>query len=287
MVDKQSVRIVCIAAIVLTGSRGAWASSLGDIWASDPLTKVMRNARPGNEASRSLLLSGARGEVVSAQVAVRPQKNLGAVSASITPLQQRDGDDPYSEEGISKGLPPGDRAIAYPGKTGLLGSLRFSDQRDGIEDLEYLWVLEERLRELKDRVASDASWLDPRQRPLELCRRVIWSFHDYTRDPNILFETRQAIAEEIERMNTGPLLVVQTSPPEGTFVPAGPRHIGIRGLVPPGASVVVNDKPVGNIRASGYFRHVHFLADDQATITISVEHEGRTRTTQRTFKLGD
>ena len=197
------------------------------------------------------------------------------------------GDDPYSQEGVSKGLPLGDRAIAYPGRTGLLGSLRFSAQRDGIEDFEYLWVLEERLREIKDRVGEDAFWLEPRQRPLELCRRVIWSFHDYTRDSKVLFETRQAIAEEIEQLKTGTLLVVQTSPPEGTLVPAGPRHVEIRGLVTPGASVAVNGTPVRSIRPSGYFRHVRFLADDQPSITISAEHEGRTRTTQRTFELGD
>ena len=35
-------------------------------------------------------------------------------------------DDPYSQEGISKDLPLGDRAILYPGQQGLIGSLRFS-----------------------------------------------------------------------------------------------------------------------------------------------------------------
>jgi hypothetical protein len=196
------------------------------------------------------------------------------------------GDDPYSQEGISKDLPLGDRAIAYPGKTGLLGSLRFSAQRDGIEDFEYLWVLEERLRETRERVGRDAFWLDPRQRPLELCRRVVWSFHDYTRDSNVLLETRRAIAEEIEQLKRDPLLVVQTSPPEGMLVPAGPRHIAIRGLVSPGASVAVNGRPVRNIRPSGYFRCVHFLADDQSTITILTEHGDRTRAAKRTFHLG-
>ncbi len=109
-------------------------------------------------------------------------------------------DDPYTEDGISKDLPLGDRAIVYPGEKGMIGSLRFSAQRDGLQDYEYLWVLEDRLRSIKEQVGEDAFWLDPRQRSLELCRRVIWSFHDYTRDPNILLETRRAIAEEIESL---------------------------------------------------------------------------------------
>ena len=195
--------------------------------------------------------------------------------------------DPYTEEGISKGLPLGDRAVVYPGRNGLLGSLRFSAQRDGLQDFEYLWVLEHELRKTRDRVGTDAFWLDPRQRPLELCRRVIWSFHDYTRDPAVLLDTRRAIAEEIEALQASPLLVVQTSPPEGTVIPAGPRHVNVRGLVPPGAKVTINGKPVPSVRPSGYFRHVCFMADDTPTITITAEHEGKTTATTRRFRLTD
>ncbi len=197
------------------------------------------------------------------------------------------GDKPFTQEGISKSLPLGDRAIAYPGKDGLIGSLRFSAQRDGLQDFEYLWVLEDRLAKIKKRIGTEAFWLDPRQRPLELCRRVVWSFHDYTRDPNVLLETRRAIAEEIEALQTEPLLIVQTSPPEGTVVPAGPRNIGVRGLVPPGATVTLNGKPVKNVRPSGYFLQAHFMPDRAPTITVTVEHQGNKRTIKRTFRLTD
>ena len=111
----------------------------------------------------------------------------------------------------------------YPGKQGLIGSLRFSAQRDGIQDFEYLRVLEEQLLQIKARAGTDGFWIDLRQRSLELCRRVIWLFHDYTRDPRVLLDTRHAMAQEIESLQTEPLLVVQPSPPEGTVVPAGPR----------------------------------------------------------------
>jgi hypothetical protein len=202
-------------------------------------------------------------------------------------LNQFAGKDPYTQEGISKGLPLGDRAVAYPGKKGLLGSLRFSAMRDGLQDYEYLWVLEEKLSEIKSRHGKEAFWLDPRQRSLELCRRVVWSFHDYMRDPSVMLDTRELIAREIETLQTEPLLVVQTSPPEGTVVPAGPRNIGIRGLVPPGAKVTINGKPVQNVRPSGYFLQAYFMPDSKPTITITVEHKGKRRSTQRTFKLTD
>jgi len=197
------------------------------------------------------------------------------------------GGDPYTQEGLSKDLPLGDRAIVYPGKHGLLGSLRFSAQRDGIQDYEYLRVLEERLRQFKAQAGPDAFWLDPRQRPLELCRRVIWSFHDHTRDPQVLLDTRRAIAEEIEALQAEPRLVVQTCPPEGTLVPAGPRAVNLRGLAPPGAKVMLNGRLLNNVRPSGYFCHAVFLGDNQPRVEVTVEHGGRKRSVVRTFKLTD
>lgn len=192
-------------------------------------------------------------------------------------------DDPYTQEAISKGLPLGDRAIVYPGTDGLLGSLRFSAMRDGLQDYEYLWVLENKLSKIKDKVGKEASWLNPRQRPLELCRRVVWSFHEYTRDSDIMLDTRSAIAREIEELSSEPLLIVQTSPPEGTIVPAGPRNIGVRGLAQPGAKVSLNGRPIKNVRASGYFLQAYFMPDNNPTITITVEHNGKKRTVERIF----
>jgi len=195
------------------------------------------------------------------------------------------GDNPYTQEAISKGLPLGDRAIVYPGEKGLLGSLRFSAMRDGLQDYEYLWVLENELSKIKNKVGREAFWLDPKQRPLELCRRVVWSFYEYTRNANVMLNTRNAIAREIEGLQTEPLLIIQTSPPEGEFVPSGPRNIGVRGLVPPGAKVTLNGKPIQNVRPSGYFLKAHFMSENNPTITITVEHNGTTRTAKRTFKL--
>jgi len=197
------------------------------------------------------------------------------------------GDDPYTQEGISQGLPLGDRAIAYPGKNGLIGSLRFSAMRDGLQDYEYLWVLENELARIKAGVGKDAFWLDPRRRPLELCRRVVWSFHEYTRDAGTMLDTRAAVAREIEALRSEPLLIVQTSPPEGTFVPAGPRNIGVRGLVSPGAKVTLNGTPIKNVRPSGYFLQAHFMSERNPVIEITVEHNGKKRTAERAFPLTD
>ncbi len=202
-------------------------------------------------------------------------------------LNQFDGDDPYTQQGTGKDLPLGDRAIAYPGKERLLGSLRYSSQRDGIEDYEYLWVLEDRLRKLKERIGSDAFWLDPRQRPLEICRRVVGSFYDHTRDPDVLFAARRAVASEIEALSEQPLLVVQTSPPEGSVVPIGPRHVTVRGFVTPGAVVNVAGKAIDEVRESGYFTAVVFLRDDQQSFEVSTTDQGQQYAVTRSFLPGD
>jgi len=83
------------------------------------------------------------------------------------------------------------------------------------------------------------------------------------------------------------LLYAQTPSLEGAVIPAGPRHLGIRGLVTPGAEVTVNGKPIKNVRPSGYFSHAHFMPDDTPTATIVAKHKGKERTAKRMFKLTD
>jgi hypothetical protein len=195
-------------------------------------------------------------------------------------------EDPYTEKGSTPWvLPPGDSQVVYPGKKGWVGSLRLSAMRDGLQDYEYLWTLENSIRRIKTRLGKDAAWLDPRQRPTELCRRVVQSFYDHTRDPQVLLDTRSAIADEIEALESTPLLYVQTTPPDGTPTPAGPVMINVRGAVTPGSKVTINGQPVipENITDKGYFKGAVFITKDAPDITVTAEFNGITRTAKRTF----
>jgi len=196
-----------------------------------------------------------------------------------------EGTDPYSEEGVSKDLPLGDRAIMYPGRSGPVGSLRWSAMRDGLQDYEYLQVLEGRLRALKKKHGDSADWLDPRQRPVELCRRVATSFYEHTRQPEVLLATRREIAQEIELLTQSPLLYVQTEPQEGATIPSGPRLIQVRGVMEPGASVKINGAAVQGRTADGVFAGACFLSNPD--VTIEVSKAGKTRKVLRTFRLID
>lgn len=196
------------------------------------------------------------------------------------------GDDPFTEEGVSHGLPPGDRAVCYPTKDGYSGSLRWSAMRDGLEDLEYLGVLESRLRALKERHGERARRLDPRQRPLEICRRVAWSFRDTARDPETLLAARRAIAAEIEAVDRGPLRVLQTSPPDGFPVPPAPRVANLWGIADPGSEVRVDGRPVANVAADGVFFQALFLHGDQEEVVVEVRNGDRTARAVRRLPPG-
>lgn len=195
---------------------------------------------------------------------------------------------PYTEKGANQwSLPPGDAQVAYPGRNGFVGSLRLSAMRDGLQDYEYLWALENRLRKLKKDLGDGADWLDPRQRPLELCRRVVQSFYDHSRDPKVLLDTRAAIADEIEGLDAVPLLYVQTSPPEGTTTPAGPITINVRGATAPGAKVTINGQPVipQNVSSKGCFIGTVFITRESPEIVMTAELNGVARTARRTFRV--
>ena len=51
------------------------------------------------------------------------------------------------------------------------------------------------------------------------------------------------------------------------------------------AAASITGKPVGNVRPGGSFLQAHFMSAGDSTIEVSVEHNGRKRTTERTLNL--
>jgi hypothetical protein len=95
------------------------------------------------------------------------------------------------------------------------------------------------------------------------------------------------VADEIEALDTEPLLLVQTAPPDGTLTPAGPITINIRGLASSGAKVNINGKalPPQNISAKGCFIDVRLLEPKQPELVITAELNGKTRLARRAFRI--
>lgn len=177
-------------------------------------------------------------------------------------------------------LPPGDTHVIYPGSAGPIDSIRWEIQREGLEDFEYLWLLESKTAALKKRLAPSAAWLDPRRRAMELCRRVAPAIAECERDPARILDARKAIADEIVALEESPLVLVATEPADGTTVVAGPVVVEVRGVTEPGTKVKINGHAVEVSSAGAFQGHLW-----GGSGRIEVQHDGKTKTLLRNFPV--
>jgi len=144
-------------------------------------------------------------------------------------------DDPYKEVGQHLG----DGWHVYPVKDGVLNSLRWEEMRNGIQDYEYLWLLESKIKALKDSLGSRFSWIDPKQRGKEIVGEVVKSFADFTSDPDILYLTKMKIINELLEFDTSPKLYVQTNPFEKSTL-TNHSSVEVFGWAEPGTRIIIN-----------------------------------------------
>ncbi len=93
----------------------------------------------------------------------------------------------------------GDGQLIYPGPDGAaLSSIRLEALRDGMEDYEYVWLLEKGLRKL-EKSGSDQELAAEARRWLEN-QPVVRSFTDWCHDPGALLNARRDLADLIVRV---------------------------------------------------------------------------------------
>ena len=95
--------------------------------------------------------------------------------------------DPFTDFELDWGggsyLPPGDTHIAYPGRRGLLSSIRLEAMRDGIEDYELLKLLEKK---------------NPKK-AREICNSIVKSLTDYSLDPDAFRKARMQLIKGLSK----------------------------------------------------------------------------------------
>lgn len=157
---------------------------------------------------------------------------------------------------------PGDNWIVWPGKTTPRSSLRYEAMREGIEDHEYLCLLEDAL--IAAAAASGASPEAARDIVLSYAHAVAPTFQDYSRDPARLYAVRDAVARSIESLKK-PL-------PFAVLPLKAGAEADLRGFAPPGAVVAV-----GTVQTvAGDDGRFHLVASPEGnTVTITVSHDGR------------
>jgi hypothetical protein len=189
-------------------------------------------------------------------------------------------DDPFGTP--ASNLPPGDTHAIYPGTDGPLDSVRWEVQRDSLEDFEYLWLLTEKLKAVKQKLGKAAEGFDPSQRSKEFCRRLIKSFTEVTDDAALLHATREILAQEIMEADKEPLALVWTKPAAGSELVSGPITIEVYGAVQSGATVTVNGQSAA-VSADGRFANVVGLSSSRSVVTVEIVRSGQRRAVRREF----
>ena len=187
-------------------------------------------------------------------------------------------DDPFGAPGRHRG----DGWHVYPKKNGLINSLRWEQMRNGIQDYEYLWMLENRIQRMKNALGEHLSMIEPSRRPVEIASQIVKTINAYDRDPDALYTTKKQIIDELLDLDTAPQLIVQTNPLEYTTV-ANDCAIGVFGWAEPETKVVVNGRELPLSPQGLFMENVRLSRDN--TIVVEAEHKKGKKTLVRSFEV--
>jgi hypothetical protein len=187
-------------------------------------------------------------------------------------------DDPFEAPGQHRG----DGWHVYPKKDGLLCSLRWEQMRNGIQDYEYFWMLEDKIARIKGGLGENLSMIDPSRRGLEIASQVVRTMSDFSRDPQALYAAKKQIIEELLDLDRSPKLIVQTNPIEHSAV-ANDCTIDLHGWAEPGTKIRVNGREL-TVSQDGLFLENVSLSRDH-TIVVEAEHEKGSKTIVRSFEV--
>ncbi len=102
-------------------------------------------------------------------------------------------------------LKNGDGNLVYPGPDGrIYPSLRLENLRDGIEDYEYLALLERRLARFRAANPHEVGRIAKCEALLAVPRNVAVAINDYSSDPRNLVQFREDVARAIEGLPDAP-----------------------------------------------------------------------------------
>jgi hypothetical protein len=188
-------------------------------------------------------------------------------------------EDPWNSPGKHRG----DGWHVYPKRDGLLNSLRWEQMRNGLQDYECLWLLEDKIAEMRAKLSPRvAELIEPRRRGVEIASQVVRTYSDYSRDPEVLYAARRQAIDETLGLDASPAIILQTNPLEHSTV-AGDCAIDIHGWAEPGARLKINRQETP-VAPDGLFL-AHVGPSAEGTITVEVENDKGRKTFERKFRL--
>lgn len=137
----------------------------------------------------------------------------------------------------------GDGCLVYPGdKVGVLGlvsCIRLELIRQGNEDYEYLWLLQDKVKSVMKALGIKPDQFDPHSRGEDFCRAMIEDLNHFDRDPEKLYQMREKLAEEILTIEAHPIILVKMEPADNQKV-FFTGDAMVKGIVESGTKVTVN-----------------------------------------------
>jgi len=187
-------------------------------------------------------------------------------------------DDPFEAPGRHRG----DGWHVYPKKDGLMNSLRWEQMRNGIQDYEYLWMLEDKIAKIKAGLSKRLSIIEPSRRGMEIASQVVKTMSTYSKDPYILYAAKRQIVNELLDLDKAPKLIVQTNPLEHTTV-GNDCAIDLYGWAEPGTKIVVQGSELPVSEDGLFMENVRLSRDN--TIVIEAEHKKGRKIIVRSFEV--
>jgi hypothetical protein len=187
-------------------------------------------------------------------------------------------DNPFQETGMHIG----DGWHVYPAKHGVLNSLRWEQMRNGIQDYEYLWLLEDQVRQLKDSLGSRFKWIDPKQRSKEIAGEVVKNFIESAKDPQILYKAKKAVIDELIEFNKSPGVYIQTNPPVNVASLKEHSMVEVFGWAEQGTNIEINGEKVFLNDQGLFLRNLRLSIDDNRVV-IDVRKDNGHKSIVRDF----
>jgi hypothetical protein len=177
----------------------------------------------------------------------------------------------------------GDGYLFYPGTAlgidGPIVTIRMETLREGAEDYEYLWLLEQRMNEAARRLGLDSGAFSAKEAIRPYYERLYDHMRDYEENPQKLLQVRREVAEEIVALGRDPAALVTVGKPA-----PGSRVVTV--FAGEGAQVAVNGEPLSpNDSSDAYDRFDRVFAFDPGLheVTVTVSSGGAVKTIVRKF----
>ena len=188
-------------------------------------------------------------------------------------------DDPFAAVGKHRG----DGWHVYPKKEGLINSLRWEQMRNGIQDYEYFWMLENKINKIRETLSERLSkMIEPSRRGIEISSQVVRTMSEYNKDPNVLYNAKKQVIDELLDLDKAPQLIVQTNPLEHTKI-ANDCAVDVFGWAEPGTKIMINNRE-SPVSPDGLFMENVSLARDK-TIVVKAKNNKGEKTIIRYFDV--